>query len=276
MGAGALLGGIAGAQRQNTTQSYATQLAPESDLEKQGGQVAGQGLTQFGNLINMGPGQQDISAGLSSSRSLADMLAQFSQGGFIPNQQQMTSANDMARAMYAPQQTALNQRFQDQSTMFNRRAAAMGRSPNDPVLLNKLLQEQTRQQQSLDSEMGAYGMQQAWQLPQQQLQFAQQLAQVNNGLASQAMANRQALVSMGAQLRQQEQSFRAGTASREMTTGSGGGWSDILGGALGGMGMGAKMGGMFGGGAAAPAGGGQMMGTPSSTRAAYGAQPSPW
>ncbi len=238
---GGLLAGLAGSQGQQATQGYTKQLAPESALEKQAGQVSGDSLAELQRLMNRGPGQQDVMAGLDSSRALAALLGQYAQGGFMPSQQDFATANQFTQNVFAPEQTALSQRFQDAQMMARRESARLGRSANDPVLLNKLLSEQTRQQQQLASQMTAYSAQQAQNLPMQRLQFTQNLAQVNQGLASQALANRQALLSAGAQLRGQEQNFRAGTASGTQTTSSGGGFQGFLSGMLGGIGTGAAV-----------------------------------
>lgn len=238
--AGGIIGAIAGGQRNNSTQDYNKVLLPESQYEKQGGQVAGQQLTDFQSLINAGPGQQDVQGGTDASRSLAAMLQSFSQGGFTPNAQDYGYAHNMTNSVFAPQQQNLLQMFHDQGVAGNRAAAKMGRAGNDPILMNKLAQEQTRQQSSLDAQKTSYFAQRADQMPQQRLGYAQQYAQVSQGLASQALANRQALFSMGSQLRQNEQSFRAGTAGTQVSSGSGGGLAGALTGALAGVGAGMK------------------------------------
>lgn len=245
MGAAGLVGALAGGQKDSSTQNYTKILAPESEFEKQGGAAAGSALTDFSKLINSGPGQQDVTAGTDASRSLAQMLQQFSQGGFMPNQQDYGYAQTMANSVFAPQRTALAQNFQDATMHGNRAAARMGRAGNDPILLNKLLQEHTRQQGMLDSEQTSYMAQRADQMPGQRLGYAQQYAQVQGGLASQALANRQALFAMGSQLRQNEQNFRIGSASTEATSSSGGGLGGMIKGALGGIGMGASVAGAF-------------------------------
>ncbi len=253
-----LLGAIAGAQGNRSTQNYRTELGPASALEEQSGKLLEEQLKQYQSFVNAGPGQQDITAGLNSQRSLADLLQSYSQGGYLPNQQQMSQANDFTRQLYGGQQYALNTRFQDAQTQASRMAARMGRSPLDPVLMNKMMTERTRQQGQLDADIGSASMQNAMNMPMQQLNFAQQYAQVNAGLASQAMANRQALLSMGSQLRNGEQSFRAGTAARSMEQVGGGGMAGGITGALGGLGAGvgamSMFSGMAGGGAGAGAG----------------------
>jgi hypothetical protein len=162
------------------------------------------------------------------------MLSQFAQGGFMPGQQDISQANTLAQQLFQGQQVGLSQAFDTQRQQASRNAARMGRAGIDPVLQNQLMQGQARQQQQLNADIGSYATQYAQSLPQQRLGFAQQLAQVNQGLASQAMANRQALLGLGSQLRGQEQNFRLGSASTTQTTSSGGGFGGALAGALGG------------------------------------------
>ncbi len=237
-GLGALLGGMAGSQGQQSTQNYAKQVAPEGALEKQAGDMTSRAMTGFEDMVNYGPGQADVKAGLASQQNLGNFLEQMFNNGGLPNAQQMGFANQLTNDVFAPEQIALQQRFQDAQTFGNRQAARMGRSGSDPILMNKLLQEQTRQQQMLGGQMTAFRAQQAQAMPQQQLQLASQLAQVRSGLASQAMQNRQALFSMGSQLKGQEQNFRAGTASTNVTNTTGGG---MLGGLAGALSMGGTM-----------------------------------
>lgn len=261
-----LLGALAGSQGDKSTQNYAKQVAPASALEDQATKSIGGSLTGLEALINAGPGQQAMTDSLGSQNALAALLQQFAQGGFMPGQQDINQANQFAQQMFAPQQTALAQRFQDAQMMGNRQAARMGRAGNDPILLNKMLQEQTRQQAMLDSERGAFGAQFAQQMPMQRLNFQSQLAQVRGGLASQALANRQALLNAGSQLKQQEQNFRSGTASTSVTSSSGGGLAGGITGALAGIGSGmdiySKFAGMPKTTPAPAAGGGLAVGAP--------------
>ena len=240
-----LLGGLAGAQGNNSSQTTTRNLAPESELEKRGGAVALGQLNELEKLFGAGPGMQDVQAGLTSQRDLASMLSQFAQGGFMPGQQDISQANTLAQQLFQGQQVGLNQAFDTQRQQASRNAARMGRSGIDPVLQNQLMQGQARQQTQLNADIGSYATQYAQSLPQQRLGFAQQLAGVNQGLASQAMANRQALLGLGSQLRGQEQNFRAGTATTTQSTSGGGGFMGGLTGALGGVSAGLQAGKAF-------------------------------
>jgi hypothetical protein len=242
-----LAGGIAGMLGGQQSQSTTRQLAPESELEKQAGQLTGSQLTELQRLIGAGPGQADVQAGTDASRQLAALLQQFSQGGYMPGANDFAQANALTQQVFAPQQQQLNQQFADQRVQANQAMAKMGRGPADPTMMNALARTQGQQQAALGAQMTSYSAQQAMAMPQQRLQYANQLAQVNAGLASQALANRQALFSMGSQLRGQEQNFRAGTASSTTTQQQPGGFGGFLSGALAGVGAGIGAASMFGG-----------------------------
>lgn len=230
---GGILGGIAGGQGSTTSQGLRVNLAPESELEKYTGNMLQGGLKDLQSLVNVGPGQQDVQAGVNSQRALAELLKQLQQTGGAPQAQDLSNANSFVNSLFAPQQQALQQQFADMQVQGNRSMAKMGRGPGDVVMQNKLNQEFARQMQGLQSQMTAGTAQYAQQFSDNRLNFANQFAQVNSGLASQALANRQALMGMGSQLRSSEQNFRAGTASKEMTTSSGGGLMGTISGALG-------------------------------------------
>jgi hypothetical protein len=231
---GALLGGLAGAQGQSsrTSRILPTASAFENQLNKD---VEGQ-WKSFQELLNAGPGQEYMGQSVEAQNDLASLLKQFANGGFMPGQQDISQANSLAQSLFAPQQTAMQQAFQDQQVMGQRAAAKLGRGAADPVLMNKLAQEQTRQQQMLQSQMGSYATQYAQQMPQMRLGYQQDFTNVKMGLASQAMANRQALLSMGNNMLGNERNFRLGASSQE--TKSGGGLAGMISGALGGLGTG--------------------------------------
>lgn len=234
----AAAGALAGSMKDKSRSTV--DVAPENALEQLGGKTQTDMLNSLTSLTNLGPGERDITSGLNSQRDLASLLAEMVKTGGMPSQADYTNARSFTDQVFSPERTALNQNFQQAQIDANRAAARMGRGGNDPILLNKLLQEKTRQQQMLDSNMTSFFAQQAQAMPGQRLNLAGQLAQVNSGLASQAMANRQALFSLGSQIKQQEQNFRLGTATRESE--SGGGMKGALQGGI--AGFGAGMGGM--------------------------------
>lgn len=243
-----LLGGLAGAQGSKSSQTYTKQLAPETALEQQMNPDILKNYGGLAELLGLGPGAQDVTAGLDSQRGLAAMLQGFIQTGGAPGQQDFQQGNDLASMMFAGQRNQLQNNFQDQQVNSDRRAALMGRAGNDPILAAKLGQEQTRQMGQLDAEQRGFAGQYAMQLPQQRLQFASQFANVQGGLASQALQNKLQLLQTGQQLRNDDRNFRLGSASTTASTSSGGGLGGFISGALGGAGAGASIGSMFGGG----------------------------
>jgi len=242
--AAAVVGGIAAAQKKN--QSESRDLGTASELETRSGQVSLDSLNQLQEMIARGPGAQDVQAGADSQRDLARLIKELQGNGGMPNDQDTARAGDFADRAFAGQRNSLTNTFEDQRVQASRAQARTGRGSFDPILQNKLAQEQTRQSGQLAANQGSFAAQYAQQLPNQRLQLAQQFAGVQSGLASQAMSNRQALLGLGQQLRSGDQNFRAGTATT--TQSSGGGFQGFLTGALGGGAMGMNAMNAFGGG----------------------------
>lgn len=276
--AGAVLGGIAGGQKDSTRQysegsqnsglnllNFKDLNKGRSGLEKQAYNNQLNTFSDLSSLLNIGPGQNEIQANNQFQNSFASQLEQLL--GQIQNPNSQANFNE-AKQLFAPQQTALNQQFQDQQTEANRLAARLGRSGNDPVLRNKLMQEQTRQQTMLNSQVGSYGMQLPAIRSQQVMDLGGALSNLRQGLATQALQNRQTLLALGNQLTNSERDYRVQTAQRygnTYNTGetlSGGGLKGILGGAGAGMSsMMGMMGGGMGGGAKAPMAGASNLNT---------------
>jgi hypothetical protein len=250
IGGSALLGGIAGAfgkqSSQSTTSSVDAGQATGNEVYGQQGMM--DMYRQLQGFVGAGPGQADVAAGYGAQKDLADTYQKYAQGGYLPGAEDQARAGSTANALFAPQQAALNNSFQDQSFAANRSAAAMGASGNDPILAAKMRTEQTRQQQGLDASRGAFGQQLAMAMPMQRLGFQEQHAQALGGLATQAMANRQALAAMGEGIMNNERNFRLATATRtsNQETQSGGGVGGFITGALGGAGVGMSAAGAFG------------------------------
>ena len=227
-----LLGGAAGS-RTDQTQKSEVKVGAESELERLlRGQQQGQ-VSDLQNLVNLGPGAQDVTSSLGASRGLASALQQAASTSGLPTANDIQQAQGFASQMFAPQQEQLNQLFGDRSIEVARLSAQLGRPVNDPILQAKLAQGNAREQSLLGAQQGAFAAQQAQQMPFQRLQLQSQLADVQGGLASQAFSNRQAILNMGNTLAQQERQFRLDTATRTGTQSqtSGGG----LGGAIGGL-----------------------------------------
>lgn len=239
---GAGIGGLAGLLGGQSETTYRKELAPASASETRGGELALQNLNDLQSLLAQGPGAQDVAAGVGAQRSLADLLKQLQQTGGLPGQEDVQAAQTFAGQVFQGQQNSLANAFEDQRVQASRAQARLGRGGFDPVLQNKLAQEQTRQQGQLAADQGSFAAQFAQQLPQQRLGFAQQYAGVQSGLASQAMANRQALFNLGSQLQNQGQQFRLGSAATQQITPQQGGFGGFLTGALSGGATGIKAG----------------------------------
>lgn len=186
-----------------------------------GEQAVLQNLSSLQNYTNLGPGASDVTAGVNSQRSLADMLQSYSKGGFLPGQEDFATANQFASSAFAPQQTAINQQFTEQQQRTAQLAAQLGRPVNDPILQAKLSQERAQAQERLGASQSAFVSDFAQKLPQQRLGYMGQLADVRQGLASQAMQNRQALIGIGSNLQQMDNQFRLGSAGVSMQQGGG-------------------------------------------------------
>jgi hypothetical protein len=249
--AGAVLGGLAGGQANRTSTNSSTTTAVNlrnindinkgrSTLEATTDQSQNDLYAQLQALLNQGPGAAQVSAGLQAQTGYGDIINQQLQSGGLPNQGQISQAQDYASQIFAPQRLGLQQAFGDQNIAQQRLAARLGRGGNDPVLQAKLGQEQTRQQAMLQAQQGAFGAEQAMNAPQRQLQLAEALANVRGGLASQAFSNRQSMLQMGNALAASERKYRLDTAGRTSnTTGSesgGGGMAGAISGGLAGIG----------------------------------------
>jgi hypothetical protein len=233
---GALLGAIGGGQQNKQSSTNQTILGPQSELDKRSTSLIDSELTNFQNMINAGPGKQQIDQSQVANQNLVKLLQQFAQGGFMPGRNEFQQANDFTSQLFAPQQNQMMQQFQADDEEIARIAARLGRDPNDPVLRNKLAQTRNNAMQTLGAQKTSFMNEFAQNLPMQRLNFASQLSQVQGNLATQALANRQALLSLGQNLKSQEQNFRLGTATQMQTGVSGGGASGAIGGALAGMG----------------------------------------
>lgn len=239
IGGTAGLGAIAGSQKDKSDQTYGVNLGPESDLQKLSESGVSSDYTRLRQITDSM--DSNINAGLDAQKDYAAMLGDFSKGGFLPGTQDFSNANTFAQQAFAPQQVALQQAFQDQTINANRQAALMGRQGNDPILQAKLALEQTRQQAMLNAQQGSFATQYAQQMPAMRLGYAGQRADVLGGLASQALANRQALASMGSSILGNERNWQYQTAQHYGHQESGGGLKGAIEGGLAGASMGMNM-----------------------------------
>lgn len=249
IGGAALLGGVAGSQKDkaksssqssNVSQVFAD---PASADEKQAREIALNSLTSLEERLKA----------LESSPILSNLDRLMAELGQMPNQNRIDQANQFATQMFAPQQEALNQAFEQQSITAAQRAAQLGRSSADPILAAKLAQEQIRMQRSFDAEKGAFAASEAVNAPARL--FQNQLGALS-GLSGQAIQNRQAVYSLGSDFANNLQQYRLATATRTgqssgtQSMESGGGFKGAITGMLGGAGAGVMMGqagGLWGG-----------------------------
>lgn len=253
---GAILGGLVGSQgqKQSSSSSSSVSMAPASQTEKNATQSIDDIFKQLQGFTSAMPGEQDIQNGTNSQRDLASMLKEFAAGNYGPTAQDQ----ETARMQTQPQQVALQQSLRDAEIQQQRQAGLMGRGGNDFTFRNKLNLGAQDAYQMLGAQQSSIASQQ----PFQRLGFQQQLASVQGGLATQALQNRTALLSMGQQIQAAERNFRLGAATRN-TTGdqtSGGGTAGMITGAIGGAGSAFGLANMFGGAGGASSGGAQMFG----------------
>jgi hypothetical protein len=183
---------------------------PENSFQTMGQNQMVDSFRQMQGFAAKGPGAEDVGNFTGSQRDLASMLQQYSQGGFMPGQEDISQANTLAGQLFQAQRTAQTQAFQDQMTMANRAAARSGRGVNDPILRNKLAQEQTRQGAMLEAQQGGFAAQYAQSLPGQRLNFAQQRVGVLGDLSNQAYSNQTNLFNTGQAISQQTPQNRGG------------------------------------------------------------------
>lgn len=195
-----------GGSSQGQTSRSGVNVAPETALEQQINPMLGKQMTGLEGLVGAGPGQQQVTGALGASQDYADMLGKLGQGGGLLAAQQagIGGYTDIGNQLYGGL-------MRQQQVEASRAGARMGRGTNDLMLQNKL------GQQRMDL-VGSFAAQQAMAAPGQQAQFMGQRADVMQGLASQAMANRQALMSMGSNLREQDRSYRINTGERYSNT----------------------------------------------------------
>jgi hypothetical protein len=270
----AIAGGVSGGQKDKSSTSsngssylhfrdFADITRGQGQLEKD---AYNSQLKQFADLlglVNQGPGQTEVNENNQFQRAFGTQLQSLLNEIASPTAAGMAANQAKAKDLFGAEQTALNQQFDDQRVAASRLSARLGRPGNDPILANKLMQEQTRQQTMLNSQIGSYARQLPEITAQNVMNVGGALSNLRQGLASQAMANRQALLQMGGQLASAERNFRMGAATQAHTgmqeTIGGGGFKGAWGGAMAGLGNSAsfasKIMSMGGGGMAGGAGG---------------------
>ena len=203
------------------SQTSGIRVAPETALEQFANPMLQRQLQGFEGLVNAGPGNAQMQAGVTGMEDYAKMLGNFSspQGLFAAQQQGIDQYSKLGDMIFGGQMRQQQQEAQ-------RLAGRLGRPTNDPILQAKLAQQRS-------DTVGAFAAQQSMALPGQLAQFGGQRAEVLQGLASQAMANRLALLGMGSQLREQDRGYRINTGERYSTQTQDGSFLSSLGGIAG-------------------------------------------
>jgi hypothetical protein len=254
-GIGAIAGGQKDVEQGNTDQSSVTSMQLQdinklnkgrSRLEAMADNETYDSFRNLQGLIDAGPGKREVQEGLQGQKDLASLIQGILANNGMASNEQIGASQKYAQSMFNPQRVALQQRFEDEDVASQRLAGRLGRAGNDPILRNKLAQEKTRQFSQLEANQGAFAAETAFNMPQMQLNYANQLATVRDNLASQAFANRTALMQMGQALQQSERNYRMGTATKTTNTSqstygsSGGGAKGAISGGMAAFGQGMK------------------------------------
>jgi len=246
---GAVLGGVAGAQEDVTTQTREISLPLQTRTEVELEQEPLRRFRMLEEFAAVGPGRPDVARAFQAQRELAETVG---RGPAVL----LSRGQAVAERLFAPQRLALQQQFEQAGIETGRLSAQLGRQVDDPILRAKLAQAQGRQLGVLGAQQGAVALQLGQQFGQQQLTGQVGRAQILGGLGQQAFGTQQALLGLGSQLIQTERAFRLQQAGQTVTGVSGGGLKGAITGALGGAAGGLKLAQGFGG-------GGGISGTPS-------------
>lgn len=187
---------------------------------------------QYGDiekLFGMGPGEQDVQAGLQSQRDFASMLEEYQRTGGLPSAADQASARDFARTQFDVERTRLGFAMEDERQQAARLAARLNRAPTDPIIQAKLAAQRMRGEQDIGAREAAFGSEFGLNLAQQRLGYAQSAAQMRSGLASQAMQNRLALLGLGQQLQGAERQYQLSRSGSTSTTSSPVSLADVVG-----------------------------------------------
>jgi len=207
--------------------------------KKRSGGFIQEGIEKLARMGEEGVDMTSYNAGKDASNEFANLLKGYTESGGLPNQGDVTQANDLASQLFSARKVALDQSIQDQTTAFQRDAARRGTMANDPVFAAKMRTGFLRQQDLLSAEQQAQGTQIAMSLPGQRLGYAGQRADVLNTVADrdnaryqQGIANLAALLGVGQSQLGMEQAWRLNTGTRETKNTS----SDPFGTAMSGVG----------------------------------------
>lgn len=200
-------------------------MGQPGQLEQQGINVQNDTLKQLQELLSKGASIDDVA-------KFTNQLRQARETGLVPQQADIQQANQYAAGIYAPQQAALQQSFQEQRLMANQQAARMGRDINDPTLQGTFGVGLAKQQQQLNAQQFGFGTQTAMDIAKSKLGFGEMLS-------NQASQNRQLLFGLGNTIA--NQGFQQRLAMSGQQQSQGGGFGGFLEGGLAGFGAAAKM-----------------------------------
>lgn len=211
---GALLGAAAGAQgTKGQSQTSSMNLAPEDELERLARLQQEQG---FGDLNRIQ--REDFGRANQASQSYGNMLQDYQKSGGIPTSADLSQGRSFAEQMTAPQQAQIDLSMRQSTEAMQQQAGLSGRGPNDFAFNTRLAGQRSDLMSQLGAQQSAMGSQYAQQISQNRLGYAGQFADLQQGLASQAMQNRMAIMGLGSQIQNAGRNFRTNTATRNTST----------------------------------------------------------
>jgi hypothetical protein len=211
---GALLGAAAGAQgSKGKSETSSMNLAPESELERLARLQQEQG---FGDLNRIQ--HEDFGRANQASQSYGNMLQDYQKSGGIPTSADLSQGRSFAEQMTAPQQAQIDLSMRQSTEAMREQSGLSGRGPNDFAFNTRLAGQRSDLMSQLGAQQSAMGSQYAQQISQNRLGYAGQFADLQQGLASQAMQNRMAIMGLGSQIQNAGRNFRTNTATRNTST----------------------------------------------------------
>ncbi len=211
---GAILGGMAGAQgSKGKSETSSMNLAPESELERLARLQQEQG---FGDLNRIQ--HEDFGRANQASQSYGDLLQQYQKSGGVPTSADLSQGRSFAEQMTAPQQAQIDLSMRQSTEAMREQSGLSGRGPNDFAFNTRLAGQRSDLMSQLGAQQSAMGSQYAQQISQNRLGYSEQFAGLQQGLASQAMQNRIAIMGLGSQIQNAGRNFRTNTATRNTST----------------------------------------------------------
>ena len=82
-------------------------LDPEGATERAAREEIDERFSQLSDLVDVGPGEGDITSGLEAQRGLGDLLQQLTETGGLPSEQDIAGARQLASDIFAGQRAAI-------------------------------------------------------------------------------------------------------------------------------------------------------------------------